>query len=191
MLSIKRAEVVAITLLFHAKSEESMFSNIKINILLIEDEEYDIRRIKNTIKPFKEFLILKKVVSSGESALEVLENAKGAYDVVIMDFQLAGNLSGERLIREIKQFDETIQIIVVTKMTVNITDFEFANRLIQAGAMWYCTKYPGDIEEYIYQPTDFILSLFNAAEKRNLSKKELKSRSKLDQNIQKIPIFLC
>jgi len=163
-----------------------MFSNRKINILLIEDEDYDIRRIKNTIEPFQEILILKKIVSTGESALETLQDENGAYDVVIMDFQILGNLSGERLIRRIKQYDETIQILVVTKMTVNITDYEFANRLIEAGAMWYCTKYPGDIEEYIYQPTDFILSLFNAAEKRYLAKKELKSRAKLEQNIRKI-----
>jgi two-component system response regulator AtoC len=175
----------AINLLFPVRKEEKMFSNRKVNILLIEDEDYDVRRIKNTLKPFQEYLILKKIVSTGEAALEALEQEKGKYDVVIMDFQIVGSLSGERLIQKIKQIDEIIQILVVTKMTVNISDFEFANRLIEAGAMWYCTKYPGDIEEYIYQPTDFILSLFNAAERRYLAKEELKSRTKLDQNIQK------
>ncbi|UCF64127.1 MAG: sigma-54-dependent Fis family transcriptional regulator [bacterium] len=162
-----------------------MFSDRKVNILLIEDEDYDVRRIKNTLKPFQDYLILKKIVSTGEAALEALREERGKFDVVIMDFQIVGSLSGESLIKKIKEIDDIIQILVVTKMTVNIIDFEFANRLIEAGAMWYCTKYPGDIEEYIYQPTDFILSLFNAAERRYLAKEELKSRTKLDQNIQK------
>ena len=50
-------------------------------------------------------------------------------------------------------------------MTINITDYEFAHNLIEA-AFWYCTKYPGDIEQYIYQPTDFIMSIINAYERK-------------------------
>ena len=57
---------------------------------------------------------------------------------------------------------------------------------MQAGAFWYCTKYPGNIEEYIYQPTDFILSIFNAYEKKKLEKLRSKSDRKLKQNIQNI-----
>jgi transcriptional regulator with GAF, ATPase, and Fis domain len=71
-------------------------------------------------------------------------------------------------------------------MTINVTDFDFANQLMEAGAMWYCTKYPGDIDQYIYQPTDFVLSIFNAAEKRALHKEKLSSSQKLDQKIENI-----
>ncbi|MFO7889039.1 MAG: sigma-54 dependent transcriptional regulator [bacterium] len=71
-------------------------------------------------------------------------------------------------------------------MTINITDFAFANKLLDAGAMWYCTKYPGDIEDLIYQPTDFILSIFNAYEKRKLEKKHLNSNRKLEQSVKEI-----
>ncbi|RMF58680.1 MAG: sigma-54-dependent Fis family transcriptional regulator [Calditrichaeota bacterium] len=163
-----------------------MLRGKSINILLIEDEAFDVRRVHNTIKPFENRLKIKDVVSDGHSALELLERNRGEYDVVIMDFQIAGSLTGENLIKEIKRIDEAIQIIVVTKMTVNITDFDFANRLIEAGAMWYCTKYPGDIEEYIYQPTDFILSLFNAYERRKLHKEKNRSNRKLSQNIAEI-----
>jgi two-component system response regulator AtoC len=170
----------------HIKGEHFMFSNRPVNICLIEDEEYDVRRIKNTIRPFKDKLILRKIVSEGEAALEAIQQGNSDYDVVIMDFQIAGSLSGETLIKRIKEIDPTIQIVVVTKMTINITDFDFANRLIEAGAMWYCTKYPGDIEDYIYQPTDFVLSLFNAAEKRTLEKERQKSRKKLDQTIRNL-----
>ena len=90
---------------------------------------------------------------------------------------------GEELIRKLKEADPSLQIIVITKMTINISDYSFANSLIQAGAYWYCTKYPGDIDEYIYQPTDFILSIFNAYQKKLLEKERLKSNEKIEKNI--------
>ena len=159
-----------------------MLSTDKIKILVIEDEEYDVRRIKNTIKPFNEKIEIQDVFSEGSGAINFLENHK--VDVVIMDFQIHGGLKGEKLIRKIKEIDETIQIIVVTKMTMNITDFDFANKLLEAGAMWYCSKYPSDIDDYIYQPTDFILSIYNAYEKRKLQRAQRNSAQKLQKNIQ-------
>ncbi len=160
--------------------------NQKINILLIEDEDYDVKRVERTLAPFREQIIIRKVVADGQSAIRALEKNHGGYDVIIMDYQLAGGITGEALIRRIKEIDESLQIIVITKMTVNITDFDFANRLLEAGAMWYCTKYPGDIEEFIYQPTDFILNILNAFEKRMLVKKEQSSKKKLIQTIENI-----
>lgn len=154
----------------------------KIDILLIEDEAYDVHRVRQTIKLLEDRLILREVVSNGHRALELLEG-KQNFDVVIMDYQIAGGVSGEALIRNIKEIDPTIQIIVITKMTTNITDFDFANKLIEAGAMWYCTKYPGDIEDYIYQPTDFILSIYNAYEKRKLEKARRNSDRRLTDAI--------
>ncbi len=162
-----------------------MLSKDRINILLIEDEEYDVRRIRNTIEPFRNRIHIEDVVSDGRAALDLLEKRRH-YDVVIMDFQIYGGLKGETLIRKIKECDETIQIIVVTKMTMNATDFEFANKLLEAGAMWYCTKYPGDIEEYIYQPTDFILSIFNAYEKKKLQTERLNADRRLNKNVHDI-----
>lgn len=163
-----------------------MLSKSNINILLIEDEDYDVRRIRNTLKPFERQIVIKDVTSNGHAALELLRDKTRQYDIVIMDFQIAGSLTGENLIRKIKEIDLALPIIVVTKMTVNITDFDFANRLLEAGAMWYCTKYPGDIEDYIYQPTDFILSIFNAYEQRRLKKEQQRSTRKLTQKIDDI-----
>ena len=163
-----------------------MILNYPIQILLIEDEDYDVRRVRKTLEPFKEKLIIKKVVADGESALELIRKNKNQFDVIIMDYQIVGGTTGKNLIRKIKQIEETLQIIVITKMTMNITDFDFANELLEAGAMWYCTKYPGDIEDYIYQPTDFILSIFNAYEKRILEKEKLKSDKKLEQSVDKV-----
>ena len=163
-----------------------MGNQVKINILLIEDEDFDVRRVKNTIKFSKDKISIKNVVSNGNSAIDLLSKKKDEYDIVIMDFQIAGGLRGEELIKSIKEIDSSLQIIVITKMTINITDFEFANSLMQAGAFWYCTKYPGDIEDYIYQPTDFLMSIFNAYEKKQLEKLSHKSNKKLSQKVDEI-----
>ncbi|MGE5315105.1 MAG: sigma-54-dependent transcriptional regulator [Acidobacteriota bacterium] len=163
-----------------------MFADSTIQILLIEDEEYDARRIRNTLEPVRESIRISAAVSNGSAALELLRAEHAKFDVIIMDFQIAGGVMGERLIREIKAIDSSLQIIVVTKMTVNITDFEFANNLISAGAYWYCTKYPNDIDEYIYQPTDFILSIVNAYQKRQLEKEGRRSKRKLMRNIEDV-----
>ncbi len=157
-----------------------------INVLLIEDEDFDMRRVENTIKPFNNRIKIIDVVSDGKSAIELLEKKRGAYDVVIMDFQIAGGLRGDLLIKKIKDFDTSLQIIVITKMTINITDYDFAHSLIEAGAFWYCTKYPGDIEDYIYQPTDFIMAIFNAFERRRLIKEKQKSNQKLTRNVEEV-----
>ena len=155
-----------------------------INLLLIEDESYDVNRVKRTLAPFSEQVIIKNIVADGQSAIDLLSEQEEELDVIIMDYQIVGPLSGERLIRKIKTIDPFIQIIVITKMTVNVTDFEFANRLIEAGAMWFCTKYPSDIKEYIYQPTDLLLSILNAYEKKRLNQDKSKSTFQLNQSIK-------
>jgi len=167
--------------------------NRAIRLLVIEDEQYDVRRIRNTLKPFEQRIHIHDVVATGQAALDRIRENEKFYDVIIMDFHIAGGLNGENLIRQIKAIDPLVQIIVVTKMTINITDFEFANRLIEAGAMWYCTKYPVDIEEFIYQPTDFILSILNAYEKRYLEQARIRTEQRLqytiNEQIDSMPII--
>jgi two-component system response regulator AtoC len=154
-----------------------------ISILLVEDEEFDVLRVKNTIQLFSGRLHLADVVSNGRAALELIQKGVDKYDVVILDYQISGGLKGEELIQKIKEHDPFLQIIVITKMTINISDYEFANSLLKAGAFWYCTKYPGNIEDYIYQPTDFLLSIFNAYEKKKLEKQKLKADRRLMQSV--------
>ncbi|HUI30271.1 MAG TPA: sigma-54 dependent transcriptional regulator [Candidatus Acidoferrales bacterium] len=156
-----------------------------ISVLLVEDEEYDVLRVKNTIKPFSDRIRITDIVSDGNDALDLIKCKSEIYDVVIMDLNLSGGLMGEKLIQEIKEAAPSLPIIVITKMTINITDYNFANKLMRAGAFWYGTKYPGDIE-FIYQPTDFILSIINASEKSRIEKAWLKSNQKLVQNVQDI-----
>jgi DNA-binding NtrC family response regulator len=157
-----------------------------INLLLIEDEEFDVERVKRTVGYYDSRIKILDVVSNGRSALELIKGSPDRYDVVILDYQISGGLKGEELISQIKSYDQFIQIIVITKMTINITNYDFANSLMRAGAFWYCTKYPGNIENYIYQPTDFILSIFNAYEKKRLESYKTKSDKKLTQNIQSL-----
>lgn len=163
-----------------------MNTTTRIRTLLIEDEEYDVRRVHNTLRPYAHLIRCDDLVSDGYTALELLRAHPDTFDVVIMDFQIAGGLMGERLITEIKAIDPSVQVIVVTKMTVNVADVEFANRLMTAGAFWYCTKYPGDIEAHIYQPTDFVLSILNAANKGRLERQQQVSNRKLMRNIESI-----
>ena len=163
-----------------------MSTNAPISILLVEDEEFDVSRVRNTIKLFPSRIQITDVVSNGRAALELIRSKPDRYDVVILDYQISGGLRGEELIGMMKDADAFLQIIVITKMTINITDYEFANNLLKAGAFWYCTKYPGNIEEYIYQPTDFLLSVFNAYGKKRLEKQKVKSDRRLLQNIESL-----
>ena len=101
-------------------------SNV-ISILLIEDEDFDVQRVKNTVNYYASKMTIEDVVSNGRAALDLLHAKPDQYDVVILDFQISGGLRGEELIKEIKLIDPFIQIIVITKMTINITDFSFAN----------------------------------------------------------------
>ncbi len=154
--------------------------------MLIEDEEFDARRVKNTLKLSKYNLNIKSNFSNGRKAVREFEKNPSQYDVIIMDYQIAGGLMGERLIKEFKKIDPVIQLIVITKMTIQQTNFDFADSLLKAGAYWFCTKYPADIEDLIYQPTDFILSVVNAFYKKQLAIEKQRSDKKLDSNIQDI-----
>ncbi|MDX1701719.1 MAG: response regulator, partial [Melioribacteraceae bacterium] len=91
----------------------------KIHILLIEDEDFDARRVSNTLKLLEQKIEIKDVVSNGNDALDLLNKESEKYDVVIMDYQIAGGLRGEDLIKQIKKVDQTLQIIVITKLTID------------------------------------------------------------------------
>ncbi len=158
----------------------------KIKLMLIEDEEFDKIRVEKTLQTIPNKFEISHFVSDGRTAIEKLKNNPNSVDVVIMDFQIAGGIMGEALIKRIKEVNSLIQIIVISKMTMNITDFDFANSLISAGAFWYCTKYPADIREYIYQPTDFILSIFNAYEKKLLEEEKVNSNIKLQIGVDRV-----
>ncbi len=80
-----------------------IFSDKQINVLLIEDEEFDVRRVINTIAPFSNQIKICQIVSNGKSALEYLEENKGKIHVVIMDYQIAGGLMAKHLFKKSKK----------------------------------------------------------------------------------------
>jgi len=160
-----------------------------IRVLLVEDEEYDVLRTIKTIEPYAERIKILDIVSTGRHALNLISAKQ--YDVVILDYQISGGLYGEELIKKIKILEKSLQIIVITKMTLNQTDLILANQILNSGAFWFGTKNPTDIEESIYQQTDFILAILNAFEKKKLEEEKDKllyekkdSQDKLDSNIQ-------
>jgi len=155
----------------------------KIKILLIEDEEFDVLRVEKTISLQEELLEITDIVSDGRSAIELIEESPNRFDIVIMDFQIAGGLMGGDLITAIKKVSPYIQIIVITKLTINDNKFEFASKLLKMGAFWYCTKYPTHIMEYIYQPTDFLISIHNAYQKKMLELAKFDYDKKMSGNI--------
>ena len=55
-----------------------------INLLVIEDEQYDVKRIENTLKLFGEKIKITDTVSSGEDALECIRKDRDKYDVIIL-----------------------------------------------------------------------------------------------------------
>jgi len=156
-----------------------------IKILIIEDETYDVDRIKKTLRPYETKIKILDVVKNGYDALNSIKSGKN-FDVIIMDYQISGGLYGEALIKKIKLLDPTLQILVITKMTINQTDLSFANKLLASGAYWYGTKYPGDIEEFIYQPTDFVLSIMNAYTLKQAEMSQHIIRRRLDKKINTI-----
>jgi DNA-binding NtrC family response regulator len=156
-----------------------------IKIMIIEDEKYDVDRIKSTLQPYDKKIKILSVFKNGYDAIESIKSGS-EYDVVIMDYQISGGLYGEVLIRKIKELDPTLQILVITKMTINQTDLSFANKLLDSGAYWYGTKYPGDIEEFIYQPTDFVLSIMNAYALKQAEMSKHIIRQRLDKKINSI-----
>src|ERR1017187_10413416 len=97
-----------------------------INILLVEDEEFDVKRVMKTIEPFVDRINISDVVSDGNDAIQLIKSKPSFYDVIIMDFNLSGGIMGEKLIQKIKEIEPSAQIIVITKMTINITDYNFA-----------------------------------------------------------------
>jgi DNA-binding NtrC family response regulator len=163
-----------------------MINNNKINLLIIEDEDFDVKRIKGTLTPFEHIIDVKDIVSSGTDALQLIKNDRDRFDVIIMDYQISGGLYGVELIRELKSVAPSVQIIIVTKMTLNQTDIDFAAKLIESGASWFGTKNPVDIEDFIYQPTDFILAIRNAYEKRQLQLEKFQLIDERDATITKL-----
>ena len=76
-----------------------MISSNSIKVLLVDDEDFDVARVKNTVNLSSTKIHVENVVSNGRAALEQIQQNPDLYDVVILDYQISGGLRGEELIR--------------------------------------------------------------------------------------------
>ena len=68
-----------------------------IKLLLIEDEEYDVVRVRNTIKLSGDRIKIVDVVSDGNDALNFIREKVGFYDVVVMGSQPFRRFDGREI----------------------------------------------------------------------------------------------
>ena len=104
----------------------------RIQILLIEDEEYDARRINNTLKQAGDRIQVRDIVSNGKAALDVLRSHPGVFDVAIMDFQIAGGLIliGLAGVRTLYPLQYTEHQSELARLRVKITEAEAAGEAL-------------------------------------------------------------
>ena len=57
-----------------------------INVLLIEDEEFDVKRVKNTIELFKEKIFIREVFSNGTDALKLLKAKPNYFSIFFIKY---------------------------------------------------------------------------------------------------------
>ncbi len=78
-------------------------ANQIIRVLLVEDEDFDVARVKKTVSLSTTRIQVDDVVSNGKSALDKIRDNPDLYDVVILDYQISGGLRGEELIQKMKE----------------------------------------------------------------------------------------
>lgn len=114
-----------------------------INLLIVDDE---IDFLNTLIKRIAKRKINVKGVTSGEEALNFLENNK--VDVVILDVKMPG-MDGIQTLREIKKRNPFIEVIMLT----GHANIEVAINGMQLGAFDYLMK-PMNIDELLYKVED-------------------------------------
>ena len=111
-------------------------------VLIIEDEF-------NTAKPVQEALALigidADIAKDGMEGINRFKN--GDYDLVLLDLRMPG-MSGEEVLKEIRNIDPFMEVIIYT----NYTDFEDIKRLANLGIEGYINKGPNaDLGELLFQ----------------------------------------
>lgn len=109
---------------------------ILIKVLLIEDDDIDIRLVKRVLSKCPqpvEFAI--EPVRSLAEAIEYLALGRAEYDIVLLDLGLPDS-TGIETLRRIKKVDPEIPIVVLT----GLNDEETGIASIQNGAMDYLVK---------------------------------------------------
>jgi len=72
---------------------------------------------------------------SGEEALKIFEERKGAVDLIILDIVMPG-LSGEEVFYRLKEMDASVKVIVISGYALE----DKVTRLLRAGALSFLQK---------------------------------------------------
>jgi excisionase family DNA binding protein len=101
--------------------------------VLVVDDEASIRDLLAKTLALAEYEV--DTAPDGASALDRLREARGAYDLMIADLRMPG-MDGLTLIREVKQINANIPIIIITGFSTESSAIEAVN----LGVAGYLTK---------------------------------------------------
>ena len=102
-------------------------------VILVDDEELILERLKCCISWEKYGFSLAGTFSQAQEALDFLEKSKA--DLFITDVKMPG-MSGLDLIREVRSRDKNIKAIIIS----GYSEFEYARQALQYGASAYILK---------------------------------------------------
>jgi len=106
----------------------------KIKILLVEDDEIDVRAFVRTLKKSNIDFELESCIYADE-ALKLLKNKTDVFDCIFVDYQLPG-MDGLSLLKEIKIHGYNKPVLVMTSQG----DEKIAVEMMKAGAFDYFPK---------------------------------------------------
>jgi excisionase family DNA binding protein len=101
--------------------------------VLVVDDEASIRDLLSKTLALAEYVV--DTAPDGASALDRLRETRGAYDLMIADLRMPG-MDGLTLIREAKQINANIPIIIITGFSTESSAIEAVN----LGVAGYLTK---------------------------------------------------
>lgn len=122
----------------------------KLKVLIVEDSEFVIRRIRSMLNEIPEVKVVGEALN-GKEALAITSVILP--DVVLLDINLPG-LNGVEVLKSIKIFNAGIKVMMLT----NYSDLHHRKRCKEAGADYFFDK---SIEFEKVQ--DVLCSLHNAA----------------------------
>ena len=79
-----------------------------IKVMLVDDEDFDVSRVRKTISLSSTKIQIESVLSNGRAALEHIQQNPDLYDVVILDYQISGGLRGEEDTRRIAAYCQPV-----------------------------------------------------------------------------------
>ena len=101
--------------------------------VLVVDDEASIRELLAKTLALAEYEV--DTAADGASALDRLRERRGAYDLMIADLRMPG-MDGLTLIREVKQINASLPIIIITGFSTESSAIEAVN----LGVAGYLTK---------------------------------------------------